>query len=360
MSNAFCGWERLSASSSRTIPRQIPMERASPHRLDRINAGLMVASAAAALAAPFHLFLFSYAILGPLHYLTEISWLHDRQYFAPRAPLRRLWLTVVLAAAAAVGFGFVSTELLGRPIAPTFEIGLVYLALLVAAVALFVRHAANGAALTIVSAVAIALAAGHPWYGLTAYLLITIIHVLVFTATFVLFGALRSRSRSGLISLGVFIACTIAAMVIPAPAILPSPAIRSIYEGFQQLNLVLLRFFGHHERDIYTPTALGVMRLIAFAYTYHYLNWFSKTSIIRWHEVSRRRALSITAAWLGGIALYAYDYRAGFAVFYILSIAHVMLEFPLNHQTLVGIVRLLRPEATGAPEPRRMRATAAR
>ena len=73
-----------------------------------------------------------------------------------------------------------------------------------------------------------------------------------------------------------------------------------------------------------------------------------------------RRALSIAAAWLGGIALYAYDYRAGFAVFYVLSIAHVMLEFPLNHQTLVGIVRLLRPEPSRAPEPRRMRATAAR
>ena len=28
------------------------------------------------------MFLFAYAFLGPLHYLTEISWLHDRQYFA--------------------------------------------------------------------------------------------------------------------------------------------------------------------------------------------------------------------------------------------------------------------------------------
>jgi hypothetical protein len=324
------------------------MQKRTPGQLDRVNSGLMILSAAAAVAAPFHVFLFSYAILGPLHYLTEISWLHDRQYFARRLPLRRVWLAVVVAAAVAVGFGFVSSELLNRPVAPTFEIGLVYLALLVAPVALFVRHTANGVALTIVAAVAIALAARHPLYALTAYLLITIIHVLFFTACFVLFGALKSRSRSGLISLGVFAACAVGSFVIAAPAIMPSPSIRSVYEGFEQLNLVLLRFFGHGARDVYGASALGVMRLIAFAYTYHYLNWFSKTSIIRWHEVSRRRAIGIIAAWLAGIALYAYDYRVGFAVFYVLSIAHVMLEFPLNHQTIVGIVQMMRPQSNRA------------
>src|SRR5688572_2200550 len=78
-------------------------------RLNWINVGLMVVSAAVAVAAPFHLFLFAYAILGPLHYLTEISWLHNRQYFAPRAPLRRLWLFLVAGAAVAITYGFVSS-----------------------------------------------------------------------------------------------------------------------------------------------------------------------------------------------------------------------------------------------------------
>lgn len=45
------------------------------------NIGLMVLSCLAAYVFPFQLFLFSYAVLGPLHYLTEISWLHDRDYF---------------------------------------------------------------------------------------------------------------------------------------------------------------------------------------------------------------------------------------------------------------------------------------
>ena len=34
-----------------------------------------------AIYLPFELFLFSYAILGSLHYLTEINWLDDKKYF---------------------------------------------------------------------------------------------------------------------------------------------------------------------------------------------------------------------------------------------------------------------------------------
>src|ERR1700677_2882324 len=46
-----------------------------------LNIGLMLLSCVAAFIMPFEVFLFAYAFMGPLHYLTEISWLHDRQYF---------------------------------------------------------------------------------------------------------------------------------------------------------------------------------------------------------------------------------------------------------------------------------------
>src|SRR4051812_27443257 len=52
-------------------------------RLNYVNIGLMILSCVIAFIMPFELFLFSYAVLGPLHYLTEISWLHKRQYFSP-------------------------------------------------------------------------------------------------------------------------------------------------------------------------------------------------------------------------------------------------------------------------------------
>ena len=50
-------------------------------RINYLNIGLMLASCAIALYIPFELFLFAYAVLGPAHYLTEISWLQKRRFF---------------------------------------------------------------------------------------------------------------------------------------------------------------------------------------------------------------------------------------------------------------------------------------
>jgi hypothetical protein len=50
-------------------------------KIDAANIGLMLLSCAIAFIIPFELFLFSYAVLGPLHYLTEIGWLHKKGYF---------------------------------------------------------------------------------------------------------------------------------------------------------------------------------------------------------------------------------------------------------------------------------------
>src|SRR5882672_6216800 len=50
-------------------------------RINYLNIALMIGACIAAYVFPFELFLFSYAVLGPLHYLTEISWLHERNYF---------------------------------------------------------------------------------------------------------------------------------------------------------------------------------------------------------------------------------------------------------------------------------------
>ena len=51
-------------------------------RIDYINIGLLVFSCLLAFVIPFELFLFAYAVMGPLHYLTEISWLHDKNYYS--------------------------------------------------------------------------------------------------------------------------------------------------------------------------------------------------------------------------------------------------------------------------------------
>jgi hypothetical protein len=88
-----------------------------------------------------------------------------------------------------------------------------------------------------------------------------------------------------------------------------------------------------------SDSGLIVMRFIAFAYTYHYLNWFSKTSIIRWHEVGPKRLIAVGAMWLASVGLYIYDYSLGFQWLFVLSVTHIYLEFPLNHISIIGTFR---------------------
>jgi hypothetical protein len=315
----------------------------SRERVEKLNAFLMIASCAAAFAAPFHLFLAAYAILGPLHYLTEISWLHDRDYFAPRSRARKWWLLLVGLAMTALLYGYVSNDLLHRPVSPALEIGMMYLVLLTAALLLWVKHPVNAVALAILGMAGLALVSGARAYALLAYFIITIIHVLVFTVAFIVHGALRSRSRWSVISLIVFGSCIAALLAVELrPGLGASARIHLLYSFFEPLNVQLIALF-HRSGDLYESRAgLAVMRLIAFAYTYHYLNWFSKTSIIRWHDVPRRRFVAIVAAWVLALAVYAYDYRVGVSLLYMLSLLHVLLEFPLNHRTFAGIAAELR------------------
>jgi hypothetical protein len=316
--------------------------KSSVDRLNWVNVCLMAVSCCAAIAAPFHLFLLAYAVLGPLHYLTEISWLHDREYFAPRKPFRRAWLALVSAAMLAVTIGYVASEFLGRPVSPNVEIGLVVLAFAGAALAIFVTYRGNALALLVVVAAAVAILVHDPRFAIAAYLLVTMVHVLVFTGCFILFGASKSGSSTGYLSFGVFCVCVVATLALRGTAFQPGQSVQTTYSAFGQLNAVLLMLMGQKGLFVYSVAARHVMQLIAFAYTYHYLNWFSKTSIIKWHEVSRRRSVSIVALWLLSVGVYAYDFRIGFAVSYVLSVLHVLLEFPLNHQSIVGLLRAVR------------------
>jgi hypothetical protein len=70
--------------------------------------------------------------------------------------------------------------------------------------------------------------------------------------------------------------------------------------------------------------------LLAFVYTYHYLNWFIKADVIHWTAMTRTRLAAVVAASGASTALYFYDYAFGFTVLLAFSLAHIVLEFPLN------------------------------
>ena len=92
--------------------------------------------------------------------------------------------------------------------------------------------------------------------------------------------------------------------------------VKQSYEPFIALNFHLNRLFAFPplaKSEVFNSEfSLMVMRFIAWAYTYHYLNWFSKTSIIGWHKISKLRFTAVLVLWIGSLVLYAMDYALGF------------------------------------------------
>lgn len=333
-------------------------------QVNYLNIGLMIVSAIGAFIIPFELFLFSYAVLGPLHYLTEISWLHKRKYFSPKkndyillvlitlliaipAIMSYLYLhtgerdaagNLVLTPALANFFNFISTE---NP-----ATALIFIAFAVSMVFILVKdNTSRFIAFVAITILAILLRLNQFVEIVFAMFLPTLIHVFLFTGAFILVGALKSKSTSGYLSIIVFIACAFSFFIIAPGAShyhISEYAKGSYDVSFFSLNQQIFKSFLHINDPsadmIYSSTAgILITRFIAFAYTYHYLNWFSKTSIIKWHEVPRGWLITIGILWVSAVSLYYTNYELGLMCLYFLSFLHVVLEFPLNFQSFKQI-----------------------
>jgi len=64
--------------------------------INTLNISLVIISLILAYVIPFELFLFSYAVLGPLHYLTEIEWLHTKKLFVIKYDKKVLYGYILL------------------------------------------------------------------------------------------------------------------------------------------------------------------------------------------------------------------------------------------------------------------------
>jgi hypothetical protein len=183
------------------------------------------------------------------------------------------------------------------------------------------------------------------YFKLFGIYLPTLVHVFLFTGAFILAGALKRRSLAGYASLGVFLACGGLALWSPNLAPVTNTGAAAVFwSGFRDLSFASLADLMRSPPEqlvgtnVYTsPLVLRLVRFFAFAYTYHYLNWFSKTSIIQWHNISRTRLALLAVLWLASVALYAVNYSLGLRWLFLLSLAHVLLEFPLNHRSFMEI-----------------------
>jgi hypothetical protein len=347
-------------------------------RINVVNIGLMIFSCIAAFIMPFEVFLFAYAVLGPLHYLTEISWLHDRQYFAKgKYDNIVLWIIGVIILFESFNYKYNWNLPLGND----FGNKIIFVALTSSLLMVFVKNVyIKIFGFIFIMLIAYALFKGDYRDGLAFFagaLLPTLIHVFVFTGFFILYGALKSRSQSGLISFVVFIICPILLFLlfkdktfIPITKYGEASYVAN-GDGFYDTNLSFLTHLFNVDfpqlKDaagnllyyenvdgtqtaapdysnaaqvvFHSQTGILLMRFIAFAYTYHYLNWFSKTEIIKWHKVPKARFIAVIVLWVVSLVLYGVNYSLGLRWLYFLSFCHVLLEFPLNMVSITGIFK---------------------
>jgi hypothetical protein len=281
---------------------------------DIVHLGLMLAALAAAYPVPFELLLLAYVVLGPAHYITEISWLHDRSYFLPH---RGIAAALAILAVIAV---FVTD-------ASWF--GFAMWAALVACAMLAAATTAIEAMLIFMIAVAltaIMLSSGSS-LGVVGILIPTLVHVSLFTLVFMTLGAIRSASRAqAALVVAYLVAIAIILLVPPTADARIASFAKATQQYFGDVGPALSRLFGIPGLKLDTR----LTGLLAFIYTYHYLNWFIKVDIVRWADVSKPRLALMVAASAFSTALYFYSYAYGFIFLLALSLAHVLLEFPLD------------------------------
>src|SRR5262249_12435174 len=242
------------------------------------------------------------------------SWLHDRKYFLPHRGVAVV-LAVIAAAAAMIDsaswFGFV-----------------MWSAFVVCALFSVTTTAAQGVVLLIgATGLTAVMYTRAPSLAVLGVLLPTLIHVSLFTLIFMTLGAYRSGSRMQAALIGVYLLAIGLILAIPPSASAVVPAFAQVgRDYFGNVGPALGRLFG--SPDLRLDARLT--GLLAFVYTYHYLNWFIKADVIRWTDIPPARLALVVAVSAASTGLYFYDYSFGFSILLALSLIHVVLEFPLN------------------------------
>ncbi len=324
---------------------------------DIANVILIVISLALAFSLPFQLFLFSYAFLGPLHYLTEINWLKEKNYFLKET--KWVGLFVLMAFLVTIPF-FLRLHLPGGinkvPFVKSVADFLtksgdeITMMAVVIALGLIYFKAKKHLLLFLVPALTLTCLALNyfPDFALALAIFVpTIVHVYLFTLLFMIYGTINSKSTPGIIAIVLVVLVPFIIMVSKVNPTDYFPLKESVVNSYNSTSFGILNY-GIAKFLLPIPVAdagflsvigIKIQIFIAFAYTYHYLNWFSKTSIIGWNKnLSRTKTLSILAIWAVSVALYLYSFKIGFLALLLLSLVHVFLEFPLNVTSIKGIV----------------------
>lgn len=320
-------------------------------KVDFINILLISISAFAAAILPFQLFIFSYAILGPLHYFTEISWLKEKDFFLTQKDASYILFFAIFTAVILLNleliiqFGenvfFYDKKILSAitSIASTI---LIFLTFSLAFILVFITdNFSRIIAFILAIFLAFFLFNFKSYIFLFAVFLTTIVHVWLFTAIFMVSGAIKAKKISSYLTFLIFLFASCSFLFIDFSSYEISNKIKEIINiSAINLNKNLADFFNFSivENDFFSDKkALKIQSFIAFAYSYHYLNWFSKVDLIKWHQVAKSKLIICLIFWILAILLYLYNFKAGLMALFFFSLIHVLLEFPLNFRSFSSI-----------------------
>lgn len=327
---------------------------------DVLNILAIIISLFLATILPFDLLIISYAFLGPLHYLTEINWLEDKSFFAKSKKWMWLFVPITLlliippSVRALANIDAFKNSFNGEGISNVIGFlennytSLMFIAIAVGVTLVFTSKMSY-VIFTLISSSLIAFFffESMNFKFIFGVFLPTLIHVFLFTALFMLYGALKSKSKLGIATFIILMAVPLFIFnmdVNPNDYQLGGYMQEAMIDSnFKALNNYFSYFFGFtgqisNDYQLLSPIAIKIQFFIAFAYIYHYLNWFSKTSVIKWHKsFSKKRVYTIVAVYVIAIGLYLYNFRVGFIAMFFLSFLHVLLEFPLNVVSIKGI-----------------------
>ncbi len=325
---------------------------------DLVNILLIFFSLFLAFQYPFELFFFSFIVLGPLHYLTEINWLKEKNYFVQNR--NTIWLFVVITVIISIPF-FQKIEIIRdffqstgyQPILKWVNRQFGYLVLFGLLFSIGLVQFSSWFKLVVFFIVAAGLSFVILYYNKTffvvaTFLITTIVHVYLFTLLFMYFGYTKNKTFYGRLSIVLLLICPLLILIstpqLPQSYQLSPYIVQAVYDsGIGELVLRIAELLNVHTYgtlDITTSNAVKIMTFISFAYTYHYLNWFSKTSIIGWsRNLTKQKTYAILLIWIGVIILYKYNFNYGLVLLFFFSTLRVLLEFPLNITTIKALVQ---------------------
>jgi len=331
----------------------------SSKQIDYLNIGLMLLTTALAFVWPLEQLVLANILLAPVHYLTELAWLEKRNFFIDH---RR----DIIVLATLAGFWFVSMLLIhtkyypwandwyqglsGYFFFPVLDLirvsnaSFMFMAFIYAfclVIKNLVWQMLFIAAFVVVSLVS------EPIVLFLGVFLGSVIHTYFFTGTFILSGALKNRSIPGLVSVGVFVLCGFSFFLVqffPQQFSDSSPYWQTAMHKSGSLRLVVEQLLGLlypgqvTDQLVATSNAgVSVLSFLSFMYTYHYLNWFSKTTVIKWYKIDRRATVAVVAMVSFSLIFYFTNRILYYYLIALYSTVHSVMEFPLNYRSFVAI-----------------------